>query len=155
MLIRSGRLASTMSRYLIRRIEESPNITLHPHLEVVALKGGAHLEGLTWRNNVTGATEDRPLRHLYLMTGASPNTDWLRGCVAVDDKGFVRTGSDLTAEDLAATAWPLARRPYLLETSRAGVFAVGDVRSGSVKRVASGVGEGSLAISFAHQALAE
>ena len=154
-LIRGAHLADTMSKYLIRRIEESPSITLHPHTEVVGLCGDTHLERQTWKNNQTQQTEDRDLRHLYLMTGASPNTGWLEGCVALDDKGFVLTGADLTPEQLEAHGWPLNRKPYLLETSVPGVFAVGDVRANSVKRVASGVGEGSLAISFVHQVLAE
>jgi thioredoxin reductase (NADPH) len=154
-LIRSGGLASSMSRYLIRRIEDTPNITLHPHTEITALRGDEHLEGVTWRNNETGKTEDRPYRHVYMMTGASPNTEWLNGCVALDDKGFVLTGPNLSAEILTHARWPVARKPYLLETSIPGVFAAGDVRSGSVKRVASGVGEGALAISFVHQAILE
>ncbi len=154
-LIRGAHLADTMSKYLIRRIEESPSITLHPHTEVVGLCGDTHLERQTWKNNQTQRTEERDLRHLYLMTGASPNTAWLQGCVALDEKGFVVTGADLTQEQLERHSWPLARKPYLLETSVPGVFAVGDVRANSVKRVASGVGEGSLAISFVHQVLAE
>ena len=154
-LIRGAHLADTMSKYLIRRIEESPSITVHPHTEVVGLCGETHLERQTWKNNQTQQTEDHDLRHLYLMTGASPNTAWLQGCVALDDKGFVLTGADLTQEHLEAQRWPLNRKPYLLETSVPGVFAVGDVRANSVKRVASGVGEGSLAISFVHQVLAE
>ncbi|MGI4756034.1 MAG: FAD-dependent oxidoreductase [Janthinobacterium lividum] len=153
-LIRGAHLADTMSKYLIRRIEESPNITLHPHTEVIGLCGEAHLDRQTWKHNLTGETVDKPFRHLYLMTGASPNTKWLGGCVALDDRGFVLTGADLTVEQLQKANWPLSRKPYLLETSTPGVFAVGDVRSGSVKRVASGVGEGSLAISFVHQVLA-
>jgi thioredoxin reductase (NADPH) len=89
------------------------------------------------------------------MTGAVPSTGWLDGCVALDEKGFIKTGPDLSKEDLAAARWPLARPPHLLETSRPGVFAVGDVRCGNVKRVASAVGEGSIAITFVHQALHE
>jgi thioredoxin reductase (NADPH) len=154
-LIRGAHLADTMSKYLIRRIEESLNITLHPQTEVIGLCGETHLDRQTWKNNLTGETVDKPFRHLYLMTGASPNTRWLEGCVALDDKGFVLTGADLTVEQLQNANWPLSRKPYLLETSTPGVFAVGDVRSGSVKRVASGVGEGSLAISFVHKVLAE
>ncbi len=154
-LIRSAGLASTMSRYLIRRIEESSNITLHPHTELAGLRGGNHLESVVWLDNQTGQTQEHRIRHVYLMTGASPNTDWLRGCVALDEKGFVLTGSDLTPEILNRASWPLSRKPYLLESSVPGVFAAGDVRSGSVKRVASGVGEGSLAISFIHKFLAE
>lgn len=153
-LVRSGELSNTMSRYLIRRIEETDNITLHPHTEVVGVTGGMHLEKVELLNNRTGERSEHAYRHLYLMTGASPNTEWIKGSVALDDKGFVLTGNALQKEHLEAFKWPLRRNPYLLETSTPGVFAVGDVRSGSVKRVASGVGEGSLAISFVHQVLA-
>jgi len=155
MLVRSSSLADTMSRYLTRRIEESPEIVLHTKTEIVSLDGGDHLERVCWRDNRTGTLEPQDIRHVYLMTGAVPNTAWLRGCIALDAKGFVKTGSELTSEDLAAARWPLARSPHLLETSLPGVFAVGDVRGGSVKRVASAVGEGSIAISFVHQVLAE
>lgn len=154
-VIRAGHLTDTMSRYLVSRIEETENILLHTHTEVTELHGDAHLEGITWKNNLTGIAEVRPFRHLYLMTGASPNSEWLRGGVALDEKGFVLTGADLTTDRLLEEQWPLRRKPYLLETSVPGVFAVGDVRSGSVKRVASGVGEGSLAINFAHKFLDE
>jgi thioredoxin reductase (NADPH) len=154
-VIRAGHLADTMSKYLIRRIEESPNISLHANTEIVELQGEAHLERLKWKNNATGEMKEAAFRHLFLMTGASPNTEWLRDCVALDDKGFVLTGADLTPKHLSAANWPLNRKPHLLETSIPGVFAVGDVRSGSVKRVASGVGEGSLAINFVHQVLSE
>jgi len=106
-----------------------------------------------WRNGATGETEERPIRHVFCMMGASPCTRWLEGCVALDDKGFVKTGQDLTHEDLASTDWTLSRPPLLLETSRPGVFAVGDVRSGNVKRVASAVGEGSICIQLVHRIL--
>ncbi|RPH72512.1 MAG: FAD-binding protein [Myxococcaceae bacterium] len=154
MLVRSGGLAESMSRYLIRRIEESPRITLRTRTEIVALSGNAELEGVRWRNRATGETEDRPVRHVFCMMGASPCTSWLEGHVALDDKGFVKTGQDLTPEDLASTAWPLSRPPLLLETSRPGIFAVGDVRSGNIKRVASAVGEGSISIQLVHRVLA-
>jgi thioredoxin reductase (NADPH) len=154
-LVRSSGLSDTMSRYLIRRIEEHPGITLHIHTEVAALHGTQQLESVTWRHNETGATEERDIRHVFLMTGAVPNTAWLDGCVAMDAKRFVKTGPDLSREELSAAHWPLARDPHLLETSLPGVFAVGDVRSGSVKRVASAVGEGSVAISFVHRVLHE
>jgi thioredoxin reductase (NADPH) len=152
-LIRSDGLAETMSRYLSRRIEETPNIELHPHTEIVALEGDDHLESVRWRNNQTGETQERRIRHVFLMTGGVPNTSWLDRCIALDAKGFVKTGSELSPADLIAAHWPLSRPPYLLESSLPGVFAVGDVRGGSVKRVASAVGEGSIAISFVHQIL--
>ena len=155
MLIRSEDLTATMSRYLIRRIEETPNIELHVNTEVVVLEGSDHLERVTWRNNQTGQTESHNIAHLFSMTGAVPNSAWLVGCVACDQAGFVKTGLDLTTEDLVKAKWPLKRQPYPLETSLPGVFAVGDIRSGNVKRVASAVGEGSIAVSFVHQVLTE
>jgi len=155
MLVRSDGLAKTMSRYLIRRIEETPNIELHTRTEVVALEGNDHLESVTWRNNKTGHTEPHNLAHLFSMTGAVPNSAWLGGCVVCDQRGFIKTGVDLTTEDLTKAKWPLSRPPYLLETSLPGVFAVGDIRGGSIKRVASAVGEGSIVVSFVHQVLAE
>jgi thioredoxin reductase (NADPH) len=153
MLIRSEGLARTMSRYLIRRIEQTPNIEVYNHTEVVALDGNDHLERVTWRNNDSGQTASHNIAHLFSMTGAVPNSSWLDGCVACDKYGFVKTGSDLTTEDLAKANWPLSRPPYLLETSLPGVFAVGDIRGGNLKRVASAVGEGSIAVSFVHQVL--
>jgi thioredoxin reductase (NADPH) len=155
LLVRADGLADTMSRYLIRRIEDSPGIVLRTGTEIVAVEGANHLDSVRWRNNRDGATEAHNIRHIFLMTGAVPNTAWLRGCVALDAKGFIKTGAGLTPEDLAASHWPLSRSPYLFETSLPGVFAVGDVRSGSMKRVASAVGEGSAAISAVHQILAE
>jgi thioredoxin reductase (NADPH) len=155
LLVRSDGLAKTMSRYLSRRIEETPNIELRNNTEMVALEGNDHLERATWRNNQTGQTESHTIAHLFSMTGAVPNSAWLGGCVASDQAGFIKTGVDLTTEDLAKAEWPLSRAPYLLETSLPGVFAVGDIRGGNVKRVASAVGEGSIAVSFVHRALAE
>jgi thioredoxin reductase (NADPH) len=152
-LVRSQGLTLTMSRYLIRRIEDNPAIVLHPYTEVVALEGANELECVTWRNNQTGETEVHRISHVFVMTGATPNSGWLDGCVQLDDNGFVKTGPSLTHEELTAAAWPLARPPYLLETSRPRVFAVGDVRGGNVKRVASAVGEGSIAVALVHQAL--
>ena len=154
-LVRSEGLAASMSRYLIRRIEQSPVIELRTRTELVDLEGGDHLERVTWRDGRSGATETRDLRHVFLMTGAEPATRWLAGCVVLDGKGFIKTGADLSPEELASARWPLARPPFLLETSRPGVFAVGDVRAGSVKRVASAVGEGSVAVSFVHRVLHE
>jgi len=155
MLVRSEGLASTMSRYLIRRIEEHPRIDLRVRTEIVALEGANHLERVSWRDNANGKTEVRDIRHVFVMAGAMPNTHWLEGCVAQDANGFIKTGPDLSSEDLAAANWPLTRVPHLLETSLPGVFAVGDVREGSLKRVASAVGEGSIAIAFVHQVLHE
>ena len=155
LLVRSAGLADTMSRYLIRRIEETPAIVLRPRTEIIALEGGDHLESVGWQNRETGQTEEQKIRHVFIMTGAAPNTRWLDGYVALDAKGFIKTGPVLSPEDLSVAHWPLARRPYLLETSLPHVFAVGDVRGGSIKRVASAVGEGSIAISFVHQVLQE
>ena len=153
-LVRSRGLSDTMSRYLIRRIEQSPGITLHNCTQIVGLEGEDHLERVQWQTD-GGPPETRNIRHVFVMTGAEPSTNWLGGCVTLDTQGFVKTGADLSPEDLAAAKWPLARTPHLLETSRPGVFAVGDVRAGNVKRVASAVGEGSIAISFVHRALQE
>lgn len=154
-LVRAEGLADTMSRYLIRRIEESPKITLHPFTEIDGLEGHGRLECVRWRNNKSGATEVHRIQHVFLMTGASPNTGWLDGCVSLDDKGFIKTGPELLPEDLRTAQWPLSRSPYLLETSLPGVFAVGDARANNVKRVASAVGEGSISIHLVHRVLAE
>ncbi len=155
MLIRSGGLADTMSRYLIRRIEDHPAIVRHVHTEIVSLEGNGHLERVGWRDNQGGGIETHGIRHVFAMTGAVPSTRWLASCLALDAKGFIKTGPDLSPEDLAAARWPLGRAPHLLETSLPGVFAIGDVRAGSLKRVASAVGEGSIAIAAVHQVLAE
>jgi thioredoxin reductase (NADPH) len=151
MLVRGPGLADTMSRYLIRRIDENPAIVLRTHTQIVALDGNGSLERIQWRDDQTGEIESHDIRHLFIMTGAVPNTGWLHGCVVLDENGFVKTGPDLSPEELDKANWPLARRPYLLETSRPGIFAVGDVRGGNVKRVASAVGEGSIAVAFVHQ----
>jgi thioredoxin reductase (NADPH) len=155
MFVRSSGLAETMSRYLIRRIEQSPVIDLRTHTEIVGLEGTNHLERVTWRDNRSGETETHNIRHVFVMTGATPSTGWLDGCVALDAKGFIKTGPELTPEDLTSARWPLGRAPYFLETSLPGVFAVGDVRGGNMKRVASAVGEGSSAVAFVHQVLRE
>ena len=154
-IVRSEGLAESMSHYLIRRIEESPNITLHTRTQIAALEGEYQLEQVTWIDDRTGQRETRPIGHVFLMTGAAPNTEWLKNCVNLDEKGFVRTGPDLTEQELAQARWPLSRAPHLMETSLPGVFAVGDVRSGSVKRIASGVGEGSICVQFVHRVLRE
>jgi thioredoxin reductase (NADPH) len=154
LLVRGPGLVESMSRYLIRRIEDTANITLRPHTRLEALEGSDWLERVVW-SDASGARTTVDVRHVFLMTGARPNTHWLAGCVALDDKGFVKTGAELTAEELRAWKWPLGRAPALLETSLPGVFAVGDVRASSVKRVASAVGEGSICIQFVHRSLAE
>ena len=156
MLVRSGELSSTMSRYLIQRIEENPLIELHLKTQITALEGDTHLERVTWKDSSRGESSTHDIRHVFVMAGASPRTDWLRGCVALDEKGFILTGRDLDSVGPDGyPAWPLPRRPQMLETSLPAVFAVGDVRSGNVKRVASAVGEGAIAIHLVHRALAE
>ena len=152
-LVRGSGVADTMSRYLIRRIEENPAITLRSRTEIVALEGNGQLERVKWRDDRSGEIETHDIGNVFMMTGAEPNTRWLDGCVVLDDKGFVKTGPDLSPDDLASAEWPLARAPFLLETSRPGIFAVGDVRGSNVKRVASAVGEGSIAVAFVHQVL--
>lgn len=154
-LVRAKGLAESMSRYLIRRIEDNPAIQLHTETEIVALEGNTHLESITWRSRQTGKTVTHNIRHLFLMTGAIPSTRWLDACVVCDEKGFIKTGPDLSPDELSDASWPASRPPYLLETSLPGVFAVGDVRAGNVKRVASAVGEGSISVSFVHRVLQE
>ena len=155
MLVRGEGLAESMSRYLIQRISDSPKVELKTHTHIEALEGSDWLERIRCRHTPTGEAETLPVRHLFLMTGADPHTGWLKGCVRLDDKGFVKTGADLGSDELAAARWPLTRAPYLMETSIPGVFAVGDARSGSVKRVASAVGEGSICVQLVHRALQE
>lgn len=155
LIVRGDGLASSMSRYLIRRIEETPTIISHLQTEIAALEGGGHLERVRLRNAKTNTDETYVIRHVFVMTGATPNTQWLNGCVALDAKGFIKTGTDLTLEDLSASHWPLPRSPYFFETSLPGVFAVGDVRSGNVRRIASAVGEGSIVFYFLQKVLLE
>ena len=154
-LVRSDSLAASMSRYLIRRIEDNPAISLRTNTELIALEGDYHLDRVAWRTHTTGEREEHSIRHVFVMAGADPSTAWLAGCVATDAKGFIKTGPDLLPEDLADAEWPLARPPYLLETSLPGVFAIGDVRVGSTKRVSAAVGEGSIAVAFVHRVLAD
>ena len=142
-LVRADGLAATMSDYLVQRIEQSERITLHTQTEIVGLDGDERLRETTWANRVTGARETHPIGNIFLMIGAVPNTDWLRGCLALDRQGFVVTGADGEGRPLPS--------PYM--TTKPGIFAVGDVRSGSTKRVASGVGEGSVVIAAVHQFL--
>lgn len=154
-MVRSSGLGETMSRYLVRRIEDNPAIEIRANTHIVGVEGEKHLENVRYRDESTGIETVEDIRHLFVMTGAVPATGWLGHCVALDDHGFIKTGPDLTPEDLNTAAWPLKRQPHLLETSRPGVFAVGDVRGGNIKRVASAVGEGSIAIAFVHQVLRE
>ena len=154
-VVRGPSLAESMSRYLIQRIESSRNVELRTRTRIESLEGEDRLERVRWRHVETGAVETRPIRNLFVMTGADPNTSWLRGCLVLDDKNFVKTGADLRADELMEARWPLSRPPHLTETSIPGVFAVGDVRSSSVKRVASAVGEGSICVQLIHKALQE
>jgi thioredoxin reductase (NADPH) len=155
LLVRSGGLAESMSRYLIRRIEETPNITLHARTEITSLEGNGRLERVTWRTGENGKPQTHAIGHVFLMTGAVPNTEWLQNCVALDDKGFVRTGPDLHVASGVPEGWPLSRPPLHLETTIPGIFAVGDVRCGSAKRVAAAVGEGSVCVQLIHRILSE
>ena len=149
-------LFDSFERYHSRLIDEYRRlssefgfVSVDARLPIEELQGDSQLERVRWRDGRTGATDIREIRHLFLMTGANPNTAWLQGCLALDAKQFIKTGADLGAD------WPLRRAPYLLESSLPGVFAVGDVRAESLKRVASAVGEGSMAVQFVHKVLAE
>jgi thioredoxin reductase (NADPH) len=156
-LVRGPSLAATMSRYLIDRIEALPNVTLHPHTEIARLNGDRErgLQSVVWKRRRTGEEEERPIHHVFLFIGADPNTDWLKDCpIAVDAHGFVCTGPG-AAQSASLAAKAIARTPMTHETTQYGVFAVGDVRAGSVKRVASAVGEGSVVVSQLHTYLAE
>ncbi len=154
MVVRSSPLADTMSRYLIQRIEENPAIEMHYCTELVRLEGDKQLERLVWRDKNTGETSVHDICHVFVMAGANPRTEWLRGCLALDPKGFILTGRDLDSAN-GSSPWKLKRVPQMLETSLPGVFAVGDVRSGNVKRVAAAVGEGAISIHMVHRVLAE
>ncbi|MFB6928844.1 NAD(P)/FAD-dependent oxidoreductase [Streptomyces noursei] len=150
MLIRGPGLSETMSRYLQDRIKATDRILVHPHTELTGLEGDEHLTGVRWADNRTGAEEFRPIANVFLMLGATPNTDWLQGCLETDHRHFIRVGADVTDHRTRADG----ASPSGLETSLPGVFAVGDVRAGSVKRVASAVGEGSVVVAAVHRALA-
>lgn len=154
-MIRRDSLDETMSRYLIRRIEETPNITLHPRTEITNLIGeNDRLKAIDYRHNNTGNVEHLETPAVFLFLGATPCTAWLKGLLCLDAKGFIPTGPDIPPEALSPTDWPEGKRPSLFETCWPRVYAVGDVRSGSVKRVASAVGEGSIVVQFIHRALA-
>jgi len=154
-LVRSGQLSDTMSRYLVQRIETHPKISLHLHTEIVGLECQGHLESVQWKDKQDGRVETMPIRHIFMMTGAVPNTAWLKGSLAMDNKGFIVTGHDLQENGADKPQWSYPRSRYLLETSLPGVFAVGDARAGNVKRVASAVGEGSISVHLVHRVLSE
>jgi thioredoxin reductase (NADPH) len=153
LLVRSKGLADSMSHYLIRRIDETSNITLHTNTEITSLEGDEQLERVVWKTAPGSGLDTHAIGHVFLMTGAVPSTRWLKGCIALNDKGFVRTGLDLTPADFPAAVGPAAWTPQAFETNWPGIFAVGDVRCGSVKRVAAAVGEGSACVQQVHQAL--
>lgn len=157
MLVRAATLSESMSHYLIARISGNPAIELLCNSELVDLGGESALEKVSWVNKLNGEVRSIKAHHLFIMAGASPNTSWLQGRVALDEKGFILTGRDLPLpiDQDRNPAWPLSRPPFMLESSLPGVFAVGDVRAGSVKRVASAVGEGAISVSMVHRALAE
>jgi thioredoxin reductase (NADPH) len=154
-LVRGDSLSSTMSQYLIDQIKETPNIQLWTHASVSEVHGDSHLEEITVLCSDTDKIERVPASSMFIFIGALPRTDWLGDQIHRDDRGFILTGPDLMQAGQAPKQWSLDRDPFLLETSVPGVFAVGDVRHGSVKRVASGVGEGSVAVQFIHQYLSK
>jgi thioredoxin reductase (NADPH) len=153
MIIRAGDLDRSMSRYLIDQVREVPTITVHPYTEVAGGDGGDRLRRLTLRDIRSGDTRDVDASWLFVFIGAEPRTDWLDGVVARDERGFVLTGPDLLSGGSRPPGWLLPRDPFHLESSVPGVFAAGDVRAQSVKRVASAVGEGAMAVSLVHRYL--
>jgi thioredoxin reductase (NADPH) len=155
MLVRGESLAATMSRYLIDRIEQTANIHVETGSSVVEVHGDERLQAVSIKCHSTGEVNRVPASSVFIFIGAEPRTNWLDGVVERDERGFILTGADLVREGKRPKSWALDRDPGLLETSVPGVFAVGDVRHGSVKRVASGVGEGSIAIQFVHQYLSK
>jgi thioredoxin reductase (NADPH) len=155
MLVRGDSLASSMSRYLIDEIEKTPNVHVELNSSVTEAHGETRLEAISVLCSTSADTSVVPASSLFIFIGAEPKTEWLDGPVARDDRGFILSGPDLKRNGAFPSDWRLARDPSLLETSVPGVFAAGDVRRGSVKRVASGVGEGSIAIQFIHQYLAD
>ncbi len=155
MLVRGDSLTKSMSQYLIDQIADTPNITVKTHTSVIEAKGETSLEAIALQNHLTGETQTVPATSLFIFIGAAPRTEWLDGVLERDSRGFILTGPDLLREKERIRGWNLERDPFLLETNVPGIFAVGDVRHGSVKRVASGVGEGSICVQFVHQYLSK
>jgi thioredoxin reductase (NADPH) len=155
MIVRGSSLASTMSQYLIDQVKETPNIQLWAHASIAEVHGESHLEEISVLCSDTNTIERVPASAMFIFIGALPRTDWLADLVERDERGFILTGPDLIREGNRPKGWTLDRDPFLLETNVPGIFAVGDVRHGSVKRVASGVGEGSVAVQFIHQYLSK
>jgi thioredoxin reductase (NADPH) len=155
MLVRGDTLATSMSEYLITELGQLPNVNVRLGVEVVDGEGNGRLESLTIRDRVSGTSARLSTSGLFVLIGADPHTDWLDGCVERDQQGYVLTGTDLMRDGRLPSSWSLSRPPFHLETSLPGVFAAGDVRCGSVKRVASAVGEGAVAVQLLHQYLAE
>jgi thioredoxin reductase (NADPH) len=153
MLVRGSFLSATMSQYLIDQIKKTPNIEVETRSRVLEVHGDQHLEAISVRCGDSNQTERVPANSLFVFIGPAPNTDWLSGVLERDDGGFILTGKDLLRDGKRPQRWPLDRDPFFLETSVPGVFAGGDIRHGSVKRLASGVGEGSIAVQFIHQYL--
>jgi thioredoxin reductase (NADPH) len=155
MLVRSDSLAKSMSQYLIDQIKKLPNVEVWTESEVIEAHGSDHLEELSIQNRASNEIRRVPASGLFIFIGATPETEWLNSTVAMDDRGFILTGPALSQGDSRPKGWKLDRDPFLLETGIPGVFAAGDVRHGSVKRVASGVGEGSVVVQMVHQYLAK
>jgi thioredoxin reductase (NADPH) len=154
-VVRGDSLSSTMSQYLIDQIQQTPNIRIWAHASVVEVHGETRLEEISILCSDTNKIERVPATAIFIFIGALPRTDWLAGIVERDERGFILTGPDLIRNGESPKHWPLERDPFLLETNVPGIFAVGDVRHGSIKRVASGVGEGSVAVQFIHQYLSK
>src|SRR6202789_173191 len=153
LLVRSNQLSESMSQYLVARIDAHPKVEVHYLTQIVGMTGAAHLESISWKEDSSGLSVSKRIRHVFVMAGAAPRTEWLEDSFVLDKKGFIVTGPDLV--EYGDFQWPLSRSPLLLETSVPGIFAVGDTRAGSIKRVASAVGEGAMAVHLVHRFLAE
>jgi thioredoxin reductase (NADPH) len=154
MLVRAESLSKSMSHYLVERIQQIPNIVVEPHTEVMEVHGDERLSAISIRHHDTGEVERRDAGAMFIFIGAEPHTEWLEGTLRRDGKGFLLTGQSLMTDGKRPAGWTLPRDPYLLETNIAGVFAVGDVRDGAVRRVANSVGEGSIVLYFIRQYMA-